>query len=140
MSKLSAHQLYVRRNNCNLNQRLQYKFSMCKAHAAERGIAFNLTFDEFKQMWSEQAGRCALTGKRMFLSVGRGYIYRNCTMSIDRLDPNGSYTKDNVILCRYDANRQKSRRNFFSPDFMETFPDFTSRVLALKPQLNILAV
>jgi len=33
------------------------------------------------------------------LTIGRGYIWRNWSVSLDRLDPNGGYTPDNVVMC-----------------------------------------
>ena len=139
MPQKSAHDVYVSRNNCNLNQRLKYKFSMMQSSAIRRGVSFTLTFEDVLEMWRNQKGLCGLTSRRMFLTVGRGLFYRNCQMSIDRLDPQGSYTKDNVILCRFDANRQKSRRSLFSADYMELYPEQVARVLQFKPQLHQLA-
>src|SRR4051812_14883917 len=70
-------------------------------------------------MWTNQAGRCAYTGKRMTLTIGRGYFWRNWSVSIDRLDPTGDYSLKNVVLCRYDINRRKSKKNFFSVEFLD---------------------
>ena len=112
---------------------------MMQSSAIRRGVSFTLTFEDVLEMWRNQKGLCGLTSRRMFLTVGRGLFYRNCQMSIDRLDPQGSYTKDNVILCRFDANRQKSRRSLFSADYMELYPEQVARVLQFKPQLHQLA-
>ena len=138
MPRKTAHELYLSRNTRNLEQRLKYKASVMKAHAAERGIGWHLTTDDIVTMWRQQNGRCAYTGKRMFLTIGRGFGFRKCAVSIDRLDPSGSYTLDNTVLCRFDTNNRKGKRNLFSTDFVETFPDFVANILTLKPDFNLL--
>ena len=139
MPKKSAHELYIDRNNRNLEQRLRYKYSVMKAHAAERGIAWSLTFEDVLAMWKRQNGKCGYTNQRMTITIGRGLLWRNWSVSIDRLDPSKPYSKDNVVLCRFDANSRKAKRNFFDVEFMETFPDHVANVLRLKPNLNQLA-
>lgn len=125
-TRLSSRQKYINRNNKPTEKRLALRYAMIKAHAAERDITFTLTLDEFIKMWSDQKGICGYTGRRMLLAVDRGYKYRDCSVSIDRLDPAGAYTEDNVVLCRYDANRRKSRRSVYSVAFLELCPDYVA--------------
>jgi len=139
MPRKSSRASYLNRNHITTEQRLRYKFSVSKSDAARRNIAFTLTADNIIQMWRQQNGICPYTNKRMTLSVGKGLFWRNWSMSIDRLDPSGDYSPDNVVLCRYDANRKKHRKNFFSLDFMKTYPDVVCNVLRLKPHLQELA-
>jgi hypothetical protein len=136
MPRKTAHELYLSRNSRSREKRLRLKASVMKAHAAERGIAWNLSPEDIIRMWKEQRGRCGYTGKRMYLTIGRGLFYRNYAVSIDRLDPGEPYTRDNVILCRHAANSCKHRRNFYSIDFAETFPDYVARALQIRPSLE----
>jgi len=87
----SSHKRYLSRNKSNRNQRLRYKASMMAAHAKERGIAWQLTPEDIIEMWTKQQGKCAYSGKKMYLAVGNGLLWRNWTVSIDRLDPAGYY-------------------------------------------------
>lgn len=138
MSK-SEHEVYLSRNDRSLEQRLRYKASMMAAHARERGIAWNLTEQDIIDMWNQQKGLSAYSGRRMALTIGRGLIHRNWVVSIDRLDPSLGYEKDNVVLCRYDENRQKAQKNFFDVEFMDTFPEFVSNALKYRTELQEIA-
>ena len=55
--------------------------------------------------WNQQGGKCALTGLQMITKKGIGQIGNSC--SIDRIDSNKGYVKDNIRLVRADINRFK---------------------------------
>ena len=65
-----------------------------RAHAKKDKQMFNLDDKWFKNRLSVQDGLC-LFSKRQMTWTGNHYD----TVAIDRLDPFGSYTQDNVILC-----------------------------------------
>lgn len=139
MSKKSTHQVYLNRNNRSVEQRLRYKFSILKSDAARRHVKFTLTPEDLIEMWNKQNGLCSYTHRRMTISIGKGLFWRNWSMSVERLDPSAGYTKENCVLVRYDANRQKGKRNFFDANFMETFPEFVSNALSFRPELDTIA-
>ena len=69
-------------------------------------IAYNLTLEDLENIWKEQEGRCALSG--VFLTHHKdGGGTKEFNASIDRIDPNGSYTKNNVQLVAYRVNMLK---------------------------------
>ena len=66
---------------------------------ARRRNACSVSVDDIERMWSEQGGRCALSGFEMTMKLGKGVTPTNA--SIDRIDSTKSYTKDNVqLVCR----------------------------------------
>jgi len=135
----TSHNSYLRRNALTLEARLRYRISMMKAHARVRGISWNLTDDYIIQLWRKQSGRCAYSGKRMYLAVGRGWSWRNHCLSIDRVDNKKPYEPGNVVLCRYSENNHKNRQNIFSAEYMETYPERIANLLSILPELNAVA-
>jgi len=134
----TKHEQYVNRNSLNLTSRLKYRYSHLKSNARQRGISFTLTLEQFINLWKTQKGRCAYTGQRILLSTcGKGLQTRSkWGMSVDRLDSTQGYSASNCVMVRHQVNNLKQRKNFFSPEFMETFPDYVSNCLALYPHLN----
>ena len=78
----------------------------------------HITVEEFRELWEEhkkQFGlRCRLTGVKMVLEQSRkkecGTLTRGYSngMSVDRLDPNKGYTKENIIFICNEINKIKS--------------------------------
>lgn len=58
-------------------------------------------------MWNTQNGKCALTGIQMTHVRGEGRVPTN--MSLDRIDSDGGYTRDNVQLVCLQANMMKQQ-------------------------------
>ena len=76
-----------------------------------------VTYEEFMNLWEEHKKKfgfnCRLTNIRMVCLKAKGgkgvryYGYSN-GVSVDRLDPNIGYTKDNIIFIANEANKIKS--------------------------------
>jgi hypothetical protein len=65
-----------------------------------------VTLNELKDMWSSQDGKCAVSGVVMIWAKGN---FQPTSMSIDRIDPSGGYSKDNVRLVCYQVNTFRGR-------------------------------
>lgn len=66
-------------------------------------IEYKLTSEDLEKIWEEQEGRCALSG--VYLTHHKdGDGAKEFNASIDRIDPNGSYTKNNIQLVAYRVN------------------------------------
>lgn len=73
--------------------------------AKERGIKFDLSFHEFKRMFSKKT--CFYTG--IALSIPReGENHKPTDRTIDRIDSGVGYVKGNVVLCCKVVNELKS--------------------------------
>lgn len=71
-----------------------------------------ITKEEFLQLWEEHKIKyggwvCAYTGLYMTRIRGKGQLMVPSNMSVDRLDSNKGYTKDNIVFCRWDINDRK---------------------------------
>lgn len=68
-------------------------------------IKSEVTSGLLKQVWDRQHGRCALTGEQMTHVRGKGQVPTNA--SIDRIDSDCGYTKQNIQLVCYAVNMMK---------------------------------
>jgi len=82
----------------------------------KRGLKVEITKEDIERMFISQKGLCALSG----VSIGfarDSTEYDLATVSVDRIDSNGDYTRDNVHLVHKDINRMK---NAFDPHYFIT--------------------
>ena len=76
--------------------------------ARRRGpVAPDVTSDGLVDMYDAQHGRCALSGVAMTSIWGQGPQPTN--ISVDRIDPDGPYTTDNIRLVCYAVNMMQRR-------------------------------
>lgn len=59
--------------------------------------------EEVLEIYDSQGGRCFYTGEILELSCNSKNV-----LSIDRIDPEKNYTKDNIVLCTKLVNTMKS--------------------------------
>lgn len=79
------------------------EFNMLLKRARSRGrYRVEISSDDLEDLWRRQHGRCALTGLR--LSFTHDPL---TTLSLDRVDPNGHYTRDNIQLVCIRINLMK---------------------------------
>ena len=67
---------------------------------------FNLTEDFIKNLFYKQSGLCALSGEKMTMILGKGRVHSN--LSIDRINSDVGYVKDNIHLTTWIANAAKN--------------------------------
>jgi hypothetical protein len=84
--------------------------------AEKRKQECSITLEDVISCWYEQKGYCAYTGRKMTLQAGQLN-----TVSIERIDSNIGYTKENTILVCQAINRMKS--NFNYDDFYDLCRD-----------------
>lgn len=73
---------------------IKYKLLQCRGRAKSKGYSFSLTDEYIELLFISQNNRCFYTGDP---------IDEN-NFSIDRINSNLGYTKDNIVLCCADAN------------------------------------
>jgi len=79
-------------------------FGIIKRGAEYRNLQFSITIEDIENLLIQQHFKCALTG--WDLKYGR--IHRSkITMSVDRIDSNKGYTKNNIIIVHKDINMSK---------------------------------
>ena len=75
------------------------RFMGLRGGARIRRINFEITAKDIWDLYSSQEGRCALTGASI--------NFEDSTASVDRIDSNGPYTRDNIQILHVDVNRMK---------------------------------
>lgn len=83
--------------------RVSIFISSCKKSAEKRGHTFELTKEDFIEMWELQGGRCAYTFFEMTTQPNNPY-----SVSVERINNLIGYTKDNTVLVCNAINRMKS--------------------------------
>jgi hypothetical protein len=81
-----------------------------KSQRLKQGIQYDLTLEDLVEIWDIQAGRCALSGVLMTHQrdgkAGDGKK-KEFNASIDRINPQGPYVRENVQLVANRANTMK---------------------------------
>ena len=75
----------------------------CRKSSEKRGNEFDLTREDFIEMWEKQDGMCVYTGFKMDLQPNTLF-----SVSVERIDSSIGYTADNTVLCCNVINRMKS--------------------------------
>jgi hypothetical protein len=79
-----------------------------KRRAKRKNIPYDLTADFILNMYIRQNGKCAISGMDISLPKNNDeYAKHLHTVSVDRIDSNKGYTKNNVQLLHKDINRMK---------------------------------
>lgn len=76
-----------------------------KGRSKRKGFDFNLDEEYLAQLWDECEGICLRTGVQMNKTSGKNDPY---SMSVDRINPEKGYTKENVRLVSLWYNRVRS--------------------------------
>ena len=98
-----------------------------KDRAEKRKIEFNLTLDFLLNLWDQQNGKCALSDVQMTYDMLSGRTPTN--ISIDKINRNLGYTKDNVQLVCMACNQMKS-------DLSDDMLYFFCKQITLKKERN----
>lgn len=78
-----------------------------KYRCKNKKTEYYITVEDIKDLWDKQKGTCYYSGLKMNLPLtSNGFkgkpLMENC--SVDRIDSNKPYQKDNIVLCCYGAN------------------------------------
>jgi hypothetical protein len=91
------------KSNCwkGLGDFPQSKFREIEVNAKQRGHAFEITIEDCWNLYQKQKGKCKLTDVELSLSL------KGMTASLDRIDSEKGYTKDNIQWVHKDVNYMK---------------------------------
>jgi hypothetical protein len=106
----------LKKTNSTIEGRARIFLRNAKKSAEKRKQEFCLEIEDIITFWKQQNGICAYTGRNMKLEAGH-----LDTVSIERINSNVGYTKDNTILVCQAINRMKS--DFEFEDFYEMCAD-----------------
>ncbi len=91
----------------------------CKISKREHTI----NVDDLRKLYENQQGKCAISGKEMIIRGSNCAADSPFSISLDRIDSDLGYTKDNVWLVCTGVNLMKSRLK------MDEFLDFCKSVV-----------
>lgn len=92
--------------NGDVSAYLQKLWSSLGHNRKKQGFDWNVTVDDFVEIYERQGGRCALSGVVLtHYRDGGGAKSFNC--SIDRISPQLGYTKKNIQIVAYSVNIMK---------------------------------
>lgn len=84
-------------------------FSRIVALARRRKIPFEVTIEEIYDLFQRQGGRCALTGLEIGFCNFSRVTKKRSTASLDRIDSDLGYTKDNIQWVHVVVNYMKQK-------------------------------
>jgi hypothetical protein len=106
---------HVRANNKTLWRR---QFAMYRGNARHKGLAFELTAQQFRQVCSEPCAYCGTPPVRVIRLKGKfGTLDRLAVNGIDRVDNRLGYVTDNIVPCCSECNymkRDRTREDFIA--------------------------
>lgn len=83
------------------------------SNAKKRDISVNITIEDIKSQYNNQVGLCAMTRFKMtwikYSNEFKTHINNKFNISVDRIDSNKGYTKDNIQLVCATANIIKNK-------------------------------
>lgn len=92
----------------DLKTYLRNKTSSLERKCREKNLYFDLDKEFIYNLYLKQEGRCYYTGENIVHNTG---CHQYDSISIDRLDPNKGYTKNNVVLSLFAINSFKGMMN-----------------------------
>ena len=91
----------------NLEKFLKSLINGCKTRALKsKKYKCTLTVEQLVDLWNKQKGLCAISGLQMTTIKGKGKMIMNA--SIDRIQPGGDYSIENVQLVCSHVNMMRS--------------------------------
>jgi hypothetical protein len=79
----------------------------------------DITKEYINQLFENQKGRCALSG--LEITLPKTWRDRKYTASLDRINSDIGYLKDNLVTCCWDCNRLKSDKYTYE-EFIQFSP------------------
>lgn len=111
MCKYQLHKENLKRKSeiQKLNYILLNRLLAAKGRSLSKDIQFDITLEDLHNLYNKQNGKCALSGITMTYDILSGRTSTN--ISIDKINPNKGYTKDNIQLVCMAVNEMKNDRS-----------------------------
>ena len=119
-----------RKVDCSLKGRLQNLMHDARSRSKKKHLAIDIDNEFLLELLRLQDNKCFYIKRELTPETNHWN-----TMSIDRKDPSGGYTRDNIVLCCDIINRMKSYLNV--QDFITVSKLVATEGVADVPPLNI---
>lgn len=117
------------------------QFYVIKYSAEIRDLEFDISIEDAWKQYEKQQGLCALSGEEIKFNPEKGWVKRDITASLDRIDSNLGYTVNNIQWvskdiqvmkmddsqeefinwCKKITDFQESRVEYSNPDYSTEF-------------------
>jgi hypothetical protein len=104
----SSQNQKARHHSGGVSYHLAYIARSAKLRARKNRLEYEIDAHFLTSLLQKQDGCCALSRVLLTFAKGIGHVATNA--SIDRIDPNKGYTRDNVQLVAHQVNTMKSNR------------------------------
>lgn len=102
----------LRHRHDTVDKRLATLFRSLKGRCNTKNMEFDIDVEYLNKLYNSQKGLCYYTNNKMSVTAGD-----DDKISVDRLDSNKGYVKDNIVLCKWVVNRLKS--DIHADEFIE---------------------
>lgn len=89
-----------------LTKKFKTSLYSMRYRAKKKGIEFDITFDNLRDLYFTQKARCFYSGLPFDFEDPMGVL------SVDRVDNAQGYIEGNVVWCRFGVNSLKSSRTY----------------------------
>lgn len=117
--KQCSAQYYKNWISTSCQRRATVLLNTAKSHSKRKNTPFFITVDDIINQYEIQNGKCYYSGRELSYVTNDKNI-----MSIDRINPELGYTKNNIVLCCWRVNKMKA--GYTTQDFMELCKDVVS--------------
>lgn len=107
--------------------RLVSIYNSAKKRSKLKDIEFTIIPEDLVEIYYKQNGKCAISGLEMSLESSSRHKANTFIVSIDRIDSDKGYTKDNIQFLCWQINKMKS--NLTEDEFKFWIRIISSRVL-----------
>lgn len=131
----SLDELHEKMRN-NIEIYLDHLYRSKKSIAKSKNIKFDISFNEFSEIFRSQNGKCFYTGIEMThikRKVKRKIEREN--VSVDKIIPELGYTSGNVVFCSYRINSMKLDATL--EEMKEWMPGWYERIIKFNPDYKI---
>lgn len=111
------------KQNHTIQGKLTVLITTSRYRSKLKGLDHTIDTAYLKQMYEDQAGKCAISGIDMIIRGKNNAIDSPYSVSLDRIDSNGGYTQGNVWLVCTGVNLMKSRLT------MDQFVEFCKKTV-----------
>ena len=81
-----------------------YRWKETKYRAKKKQLDFTITIQDFLSQYQNQNGKCYYTGRLLTNLIDK---IENFSLSIDRVNSDVGYVKNNIVLCGSIVNKMK---------------------------------
>ena len=95
-------------NNGNRAAYWDHRIKYLKNNAPRRKLSFNISSLDLEEQWIKQNGKCFYTNVYLKADIPKESVNKETLVSVDRIDSNIGYEKNNIRFVSYDINTMKA--------------------------------